>query len=254
MSLRKSTLILLTALLIVGCNQATSTSAEAADTATAAATTETTTMPSAANSSLTSDKEKFSYALGVALSNQLKQVLDANTENIDRTIAVGALIDSVNDKDLKMTEEEIQTALNAERTRQESEANEIAGKMAEAGTAFLAQNKTQDGWTETASGLQYKTVTEGTGVSPTADQTVKVHYAGTLIDGTQFDSSYERGEPVEFPLNGVIPGWTEGVQLMKVGGKTDFAIPSDLAYGPQGRPSIPPNSVLLFTVELLEIK
>jgi len=252
MSLRTSTLILLTAMLIVGCNQATSTSAEAADTT--ASTTESATVPSAANSSLSTDKEKFSYALGVALSNQLKQVLDANTENIDRTIAVGALIDSVNDKDLKMSEEEIQTALNAERTRQEAEANEIAGKMAEAGTAFLAQNKTQDGWTETASGLQYKTVTEGTGPSPTADQTVKVHYAGTLIDGTQFDSSYERGEPVEFPLSGVIPGWTEGVQLMKVGGKTEFAIPSDLAYGPQGRPSIPPNSVLLFTVELLEIK
>lgn len=250
MSLKTGMLVLLTAVLIVGCNQATSTNAEAADSTATAGSAATTANVSA----LTSEKEKFSYALGVALSNQLKQVLEANAANIERPITIQALMDSVNDKTLLMSEEEIQTTLTAEQARQSTEATAMADEMATAGIAYLAANKGKEGWTETASGLQYKTVTEGTGVSPTADQTVKVHYKGTLIDGTQFDSSYDRGEPVEFPLNGVIPGWTEGVQLMKVGGKTDFVIPSELAYGPQGRPSIPPSSVLLFTVELLEIK
>lgn len=320
MSLRMSTLIILTALLTIGCNQATTTNTDSAEITEAA--TNNDTAASTGNDSapdhkgnfsyalgvglgnqlkqlldanaennnraitisaisdvinenaltmteeelqatlqagpdaITNDeeKDKFSYAMGIALSSQLMQVLDANAASIDRPTTIEALVDALNDKELKMTEEEVQIVLNAERARQEAEASEIAAKMAEAGAAFLAQNKTQQGWNETASGLQYKTVTEGTGASPTAEQTVKVHYAGTLTDGKQFDSSYERGEPVEFPLNGVIPGWTEGLQLMKVGGKTEFAIPSDLAYGPQGRPSIPPNSVLLFTVELLEIK
>src|SRR5947207_1944468 len=104
----------------------------------------------------------------------------------------------------------------------------------EKGAAYLAENAKKEGVKTTASGLQYKVIKEGTGKKPTATSTVKVHYRGTLINGKEFDSSYKRNEPIEFPLNGVIPGWTEGLQLMKEGGKTLFVIPSNLAYGPSG--------------------
>tara|TARA_R110002124_G_scaffold286453_1_gene467390 strand:+ start:1868 stop:2566 length:699 start_codon:yes stop_codon:yes gene_type:complete len=124
------------------------------------------------------------------------------------------------------------------------------------GEAFLAENKTKEGVIETESGLQYKVIEEGTGASPTAESTVEVHYEGTLIDGTKFDSSYDRGETIEFPLNGVIRGWTEGVQLMKEGATYMFYIPSDLAYGENPRPGGPikPNSALIFKVELISVK
>lgn len=124
------------------------------------------------------------------------------------------------------------------------------------GEAFLAENKTKEGVIETESGLQYKVIEEGTGASPTAESTVEVHYEGTLIDGTKFDSSYDRGETIEFPLNGVIRGWTEGVQLMKEGATFMFYIPSELGYGANPRPGGPikPNSALIFKVELVSVK
>ena len=110
------------------------------------------------------------------------------------------------------------------------------------------------GYTTTASGLKYKVVKEGTGAMPKAEDTVEVHYTGKLLDGTVFDSSVERGETISFPLNGVIKGWTEGLQLMKEGAKYEFYIPSDMAYGEVGTQGIPPNSTLIFTVELLSVK
>lgn len=123
------------------------------------------------------------------------------------------------------------------------------------GEKFLQDNAAKEGVTTTASGLQYKVITEGTGKSPKATDTVLVHYAGTLINGTEFDSSYKRKEPIEFPLNRVIPGWTEGVQLMKEGAKYRFFIPSKLAYGPRGAGrDIGPNEALIFEVELLKVK
>lgn len=127
---------------------------------------------------------------------------------------------------------------------------------AEAGAQFLQENAGKEGVQTTASGLQYKVETEGTGKSPVATDVVKVHYKGTLLDGTEFDSSYKRNAPAEFPLNRVIPGWTEGVQLMKEGGKTTFYIPSALAYGERGTPGGPigPNEALVFEIELLEVK
>ncbi len=122
------------------------------------------------------------------------------------------------------------------------------------GKEFLEENKGKDGVKVTDSGLQYKVLLEGTGNSPSATDRVTVHYEGTLIDGTKFDSSYDRGEPIDFGLNQVIRGWTEGVQLMKEGSKYKFFIPSDLAYGPQGSPgAIPPNATLIFTVELIRV-
>jgi len=129
------------------------------------------------------------------------------------------------------------------------------GQTKEEGEKFLAENKLRDGVKTTESGLQYEVIREGKGKKPTAESTVKVHYEGTLIDGTVFDSSYQRGEPIEFPLSGVIQGWTEGLQLMPVGSKYKLYIPSELGYGERGAgQSIPPYSALIFTVELLEIK
>ena len=126
----------------------------------------------------------------------------------------------------------------------------------EKGEAFLKENAKKDGVKATASGLQYKVLKEGEGKSPKATDTVKVNYEGKLIDGKVFDSSYKRGEPIEFPLNGVIPGWTEGVQLMKEGATYEFTIPYKLAYGERGTPGgpIPPNATLIFKVELIQVK
>jgi FKBP-type peptidyl-prolyl cis-trans isomerase len=125
----------------------------------------------------------------------------------------------------------------------------------EKGQAFLKENASKPGVKTTPSGLQYKVITEGHGKKPKATDTVLVHYRGTMIDGQEFDSSYKRNEPISFPLNGVIPGWTEGVQLMKEGGKIQLFIPSNLAYGSRGAGGvIPPDSTLVFDIELLKVQ
>ena len=158
-----------------------------------------------------------------------------------------------------MTEDEIKTTIQAFgqklMAKREQEQKVAADKNKTASDAFLAENGKKDGVKTTASGLQYKVITEGKGDKPKADDTVEVNYKGTLIDGTEFDSSYKHGQSVTFPVNGVIPGWTEALQLMPVGSKYQIFIPSDLAYGPGGTGGvIGPNQALVFEVELVDIK
>jgi FKBP-type peptidyl-prolyl cis-trans isomerase FklB len=157
-----------------------------------------------------------------------------------------------------MTDQDINKVMQAFQKvmkKQQNEKNAAdAAKNKKAGKEFLEQNKKKDGVVELPDGLQYKVLKKGTGASPKATDKVKVNYTGTLINGKEFDSSYKRGQPAEFPLNNVIPGWTEALQMMKVGGKWKLFIPSDLAYGDQGRGSvIPPGATLIFEVELLDI-
>lgn len=198
---------------------------------------------------LETDNDKVAYAIGQQIGGSMKsQDLHINT-----AVLAASIDDVMNAKPSRMTPEEMQTAMT--KMRQDATAKqELAGKEnVEKGAKFLDEHKKLPNVKTTASGLQYEVVTEGSGKSPLATDTVKVHYVGTLIDGTKFDSSYDRKEPAQFPVSGVIKGWTEALQLMKPGAKWKLAIPSDLAYGPQGRPSIPGSSVLLFEVELLGI-
>ncbi len=198
---------------------------------------------------LKTETDTASYALGVNIATAIKA---QGFDDLNITALAKAFQDVYQDEKLKITNEESEPILQAYFG---SLTDKKGQKNLEEGKAFLEKNGKKSGVQTTASGLQYEVITEGTGAKPLATDNVKVHYHGTLIDGTVFDSSVERGEPVEFPLNGVIPGWTEGVQLMSVGSKYKMYIPSELGYGsrvPQGGP-IQPNSVLIFEVELIDI-
>jgi FKBP-type peptidyl-prolyl cis-trans isomerase len=198
---------------------------------------------------LDTDKKKGSYAIGQQIGQNLKN------QNID--VDADALAMAINDaaagKESKLTKEQIQEAMGKLQEQTMKKQQEIGEANKKKGAEFLEKNKTAPGVQSTKSGLQYVVVTEGTGKIPTKDDVIKAHYKGTLITGEQFDSSYDRGQPAEFPVGGVIPGWTEALQMMKVGSKFKLWIPSDLAYGPSARPGIPANSVLAFEVELLDI-
>ena len=200
-------------------------------------------------------EERAGYALGVDIGNNIKPLQD----HIDLDALVDGLRDVMNEREPQISPAEVRQAVQAVEMRaRESEAERRGEHMAtnlDEGQAFLADNKTKDGVVETPSGLQYMVLTEGDGPSPSATDRVTVHYEGKLLDGTVFDSSYERGEPATFPLNGVIAGWTEGVQLMAVGSKFRFFIPANLAYGERGSGrDIGPNATLIFEVELLAIE
>lgn len=198
---------------------------------------------------LDTDVKKSSYAIGQQIGNNLKQ---QNIE-IDPDVLAMSLKDAAAGKP-KMTPEEQQQALMKLQEAAVKKSQEQAEANKKEAVAFLEKNKSAAGVKSTASNLQYIVVAEGNGKTPTDTDIVKVHYTGTLMNGTKFDSSVDRGQPAEFPVNGVIPGWTEALKLMKVGAKYKLFIPPELAYGPSGRPGIPPNSVLIFDVELLDIK
>src|SRR5216684_4422081 len=164
------------------------------------------------------------------------------------------LKDAMSNRKPLMSEQEVRETMMAfEKDMQQKQA-ETAQKNAAEADKFLAANKSKEGVKTTESGLQYKVLKEGSGAQPKSSDTVTVNYRGTLMDGTEFDSSYKRGQPATFPVGGVIKGWTEALQLMKVGSKFQLFIPANLAYGEQGRPGIPPNSVLNFEVELMDVK
>lgn len=198
--------------------------------------------------------EKVGYSLGYMMAEGNKEtVQDLNLDTFEKGFR-----DGYEGNESALTQEQMQEVLMTYQQEQEKKFVEDMQASAEAnktkGAEFLAANAKKEGVKETASGLQYKVIEAGTGKSPKATDVVEVNYEGKLIDGTVFDSSYERGEPIEFPLNQVIAGWTEGLQLMKEGGKYEFYIPSDLAYGEAGNQGIEPNSTLIFTVELLKVK
>jgi len=209
----------------------------------------------AADSSLKTPKDKVSYAVGAQIGADMKR----QTVDIDPAMLAKGLKDGFQGSKLLLTDQEMREALSGLQqqmaAKQAERMREVGAKNKQAGAAFLAENKKKEGVKVLPSGLQYKIAKEGTGKTPKADDTVTVNYRGTLIDGTEFDSSYKRGEPATFPVKGVIKGWTEALQLMKVGSKWQLFIPSELAYGeqPAGR-VIGPNSTLIFEVELLGIK
>lgn len=202
---------------------------------------------------LKTEKDKVSYMVGMDVGKGLASIKD----EIDMAVVIQALQASVKGDKTALTQEEalkvrqdFMTKLQAKRAAEEKAKAETNKK---AGDDFLAKNKAKKGVTTTASGLQYEVLKAGTGPKPKDTDTVQVHYTGTLLDGTKFDSSVDRGEPATFPLKGVIPGWTEGLQLMPVGSKYKFFIPAALAYGENGPGPIGPNATLTFEVELIKI-
>ncbi|NWO03681.1 MAG: FKBP-type peptidyl-prolyl cis-trans isomerase [Idiomarinaceae bacterium] len=208
---------------------------------------------------LKTDKDKQAYALGSSVGGFIARNLDRQEEAdymLERDIVIAGFVDAVKG-DPQLSDEEAEKILNTMRKEvMEQRQNVLGKKAAEEGKAYLAENAKKEGVQTTDSGLQYEVLEEGDGVSPSETDMVEVHYEGTLVNGEVFDSSYERGEPTSFPLNRVIPGWTEGLQLMKEGAKYRFVIPSELAYGDRelGDGQIPPNSTLIFTVELLNVQ
>ena len=199
-------------------------------------------------------KAKTSYAIGVDIAHNLKR----SDLDLDPKALADGLLDALSgkpqlaDEEVKAALDEFRQQMKAKMTAKQDEAGKTNQKE---GDDFLAANAKKDGVKTTASGLQYKVIKSGKGKQPKATDTVKTHYHGTLINGEVFDSSVDRGEPVEFPVNGVIPGWQEALQLMKVGDKWQLVVPSALAYGERGAGGkIGPNSTLIFEVELLEVK
>jgi len=201
---------------------------------------------------LKSKQDSASYALGANIGKSLQmQGIELNPD-----VVAQAMKDAIGGE-MQMTDDDIMFALQSmqqEAMEKQQKEQEAAGQgNLQKSEEFLAKNKSAAGVMTTASGLQYKVVKEGSGAKPKATDKVRVHYTGTLIDGKKFDSSLDRGEPAEFQLNQVIPGWTEGLQLMSVGSKYTFFIPPTLGYGAQAPPSIGPNQALIFEVELLDI-
>lgn len=206
---------------------------------------------------MTEKKDKISYSIGHDLGKNFKeQGIEINAD-----LVANGIKDALSGGKTALTDEEMENILKGFQMELQAKRTEAMNKEAEKANVenqkFFEENGKKEGVITTASGLQYKVLStkNDSGKSPKATNTVKVHYKGSLLNGKVFDSSYDRNEPIEFPLNGVIPGWTEGVQLMKEGDKFEFYIPSQLGYGARGAGGvIPPNAALIFVVELLEVK
>ncbi|PTQ72222.1 FKBP-type peptidyl-prolyl cis-trans isomerase [Pseudomonas sp. GV071] len=196
--------------------------------------------------------QKASYGIGLNMGKSLAQ---EGMDDLDSKAVAQGIEDAIGKKEQKLKDEELMEAFKALQERAEQRSAKLAEESAAAGKKFLEENKKRDGVTTTASGLQYEVVKKADGPQPKASDVVTVHYEGKLTDGKVFDSSVERGSPIDLPVSGVIPGWVEALQLMHVGEKIKLYIPSELAYGAQSpSPAIPANSVLVFDLELLGIK
>jgi len=207
------------------------------------------------DATLATEKDKLSYAIGVNVGRSLQK----DSVEVDPSIVVRGLKDALSGGKTLMTDDEAKAVIVALQTdlhkKQEAEMQAAGEVNKKQGDAFLAANKLKQGVVTLPSGLQYKILTAGTGPKPSASDSVVCNYKGTLIDGTEFDSSYKRGQPATFPVDKVIKGWTEALQIMPVGSKWQLFVPSEMAYGPRGpSPTIGANSVLIFEVELLSIQ
>jgi FKBP-type peptidyl-prolyl cis-trans isomerase len=203
---------------------------------------------------LTDQKDKASYSIGLNVGNNLKR----QDVDIDLKLLGAGLKDALAGKELLLSEEEsgeVMRNFQVEHRKQQAERRRAQGERnTEEGEKFLAENQKKPGVVSLPSGLQYKVIEQGSGPAPKANDTVTVHYRGTLIDGTEFDSSHKRGQPATFGVTGVIKGWTEALQLMPTGSKWELYIPAQLAYGEAGAGTIPPNATLIFEVELLSVR
>ncbi len=205
--------------------------------------------PAASDTSLSTDQQKYSYALGV----QLGQNIANQSLDLDQNALTQGINDMVSNGTMKLSQPEMEQAVANYEAQEQKRLALKAGENLAAGEAFLAANKKNAHVTETASGLQYKILTKGTGAQPKVSDSVVVHYRGTFIDGKEFDSSYSRGEPITISLSQVIPAWQEVLPMMPVGSKWQVYIPSKLGYGENASGPIEPNSTLIFDVELLSI-
>lgn len=206
---------------------------------------------SSSENSLETVDQRVSY--GIAM-NMGANIARQGGVEIDLAAFVIGLQDGLSGAKSRIAEKDLRAAFETAQERAEAVATAGAAKQAEAGQKFLEENKARAGVVTTPTGLQYEVLRAGTGAKPTKDQSVEVHYHGTLIDGTVFDSSVQRGETISFPVTGVIPGWVEALQLMPVGSKWKLTIPADLAYGNRAQGAIPAGSVLVFEVELISVK
>jgi len=214
---------------------------------------------SESKSEVNSFTERSSYAIGQDMGRTLQRSVQQSQVDIDLPSLLQGLSDAMNDREGLMSEAEIIQTLQELNTRVQEAQTASRAQAAEenlrAGDAYQQQNREKDGVITTASGLQYEVLSPGDGPTPQATDRVSVHYRGMLVDGTEFNNSYQSGNPATFAVGGVIPGWQEGLQLMNVGGKYRFVLPPDLAYGEGGSPpAIPPSATLIFEVELLSIE
>src|SRR5215469_13645105 len=256
--MKKASLIFISlagAALFTGCNNQTPPAPGATNSPATNATTTDTASSSTSTNALSTDKDRESYAMGMYFGTGWKK----NGVDVDLDMMVRGIKDAQSGGSTLMTEEQMRTELmqlqrSVMASRQKVQGEE-GQKNQQAGEAYLAKNKTQPGVVVLPDGLQYKVITDGSGATPGPNDVVTVNYKGTFVDGTEFDSSFKRGRPAEFPVTGVIPGWTEALEKMKVGSKWEVTVPSNLAYGPSGRPPlVGPNQTLVFQVELLGVK
>ena len=245
-------------LILSGCNQAPAEDEATKETQEVAPKTETKSESNPAVANMT-EEQKRAYAIGANSAGFLVRSFpefDQWGMSVDRELIKQGFIDMLDDKAV-MNKDELQAVLMAFQQEIQAKVAQIDQEKAEkalaANKVFMEQHAAQEGVQVTESGLQYRIITEGTGAQPGPEDTVRVHYKGNLIDGTEFDSSYKRGQPIDFPVSRVIPGWAEGVQLVKEGGKIELVMGPDLGYGPQDTPTIPGNSALVFEVELIKI-